>query len=366
MSARPRIALIGAGSMGANHARALARSPRCDLALVVDPDEAAGRRAAALQDAAWAPEPLLAGIDAVVVAAPTERHHAIALHVLDEGLPLLVEKPVCGSLEETEEVLERATARGVPLQCGLLERFNPAVLTVLAMLRDPLWVRAERHSAYAPRIRTGVAWDLLVHDVDLAVQVYGGAEPEAVTSRLGRFHPQSAPGAEDVAEALMGFGAGRSASVSASRVGQRKVRSLTIHELERVLEVDLLRRTVTAYRQTSVEFVDGGLRQQTVMEVPEVHGREPLLSQLDHFLDLVAGLVDADVERASVLPVHRIVSRVAAAGRDGERRRAADGGVPLTPAQRLPIEGAVIRPPEELPCVPPPRSSSSPLQTTRS
>jgi predicted dehydrogenase len=323
VSARPRIALVGAGSMGAHHARALAQSERCDLALVVDPDEATGRRAAALQDAAWAPELVVDGVDAVVLAAPTEQHHALALHVLDAGLPLLVEKPVCGSLSETEEVLERAAARGVPLQCGLLERFNPAVLTVVAMVRAPLWVRAERHSAYVPRIRTGVAWDLLVHDVDLAVQIYGGSEPEAVASRLGHFHPQSEPGAEDVAEALLGFGGGRAASISASRVGQRKVRTLEIHELDRVLEVDLLRRTVTAYRQTSVEFVDGGLRQQTVMEVPEIHGREPLLSQLDHFLDLVNGRVDADVERASILPVHRIVSRVAHAGQEGaERRRA--------------------------------------------
>ena len=318
---RPRIALLGAGSMGAHHARALAQSERCDLALVVDPDEAVGRRAAALQEARWVPEPELTGVDAVVLATPTEHHHELALHVLDAGLPLLIEKPVCASLQQTEEVVGLARERGIPLQCGLLERFNPAVLTVLEMVRDPLWIRAERHSPYAPRIRTGVAWDVLVHDVDLAIRLHGGAEPEAVSSRLGHFHPQSVPGAEDVAETLLGFAGGRGATISASRVGQRKVRSLEVHELDRVLEVDLLRRTVTAFRQSSVEYVEGSLRQQTVMEMPEVHGREPLLSQLEHFLDLVEGRVDAEAECLSILPVHRVVSRIAHAGSAGERRR---------------------------------------------
>jgi predicted dehydrogenase len=310
VSRGPRVALIGAGSMGSNHARVLAQSPRCELAVVVEPLEELGRRVAGLSGADWSPEPELSGVDAVVLAAPTEHHHAIALQVLDAGLPLLVEKPVCASLAETEQVLDRAARRGVPLQCGLLERFNPAVRTVLQMLREPLWVRAERHSPYTPRVRTGVAWDLLVHDVDLTVQVFGGAEPDVVTGRLGHFHPSSPVGAEDVAETLLGFSVGRSASISASRVGQRKVRSLHISELDRVLEVDLLRRTVTAYRQTSVDFIEGGLRQQMVMEVPDVVGGEPLGAQLDHFLDLVEGTSDPDAERASVLPVHRIIEGV--------------------------------------------------------
>ncbi len=315
MTARHRVALVGAGSMGANHARVLSQSDRCQLALVVDPHEETGRRAATASGARWMAELDIKDVDAVVLAAPTEQHHTLALDVLDAGLPLLVEKPVCASLAQTEEVLQRSREKDVPLQCGLLERYNPAVRTVLDMVREPLWVRAERHSSYAPRIKTGVSWDLLVHDVDLAVQVFGGAEPASISSRLGFFHPASLPGAEDVAEALVGFGDGRAASVSASRVGQRKVRTLQVHELDRVLEADLLRRTVTAYRQTSVEFVEGGLRQQMVMELPEVVGREPLSTQLDHFLDLVEGKVDAETERASVLPVHRIIERIVTEGR---------------------------------------------------
>lgn len=311
-----RIGLVGAGSMGANHARVVAASSSCELAVVVDPDEHRGRAIAETNASTWSRDLDGAGhLDAVIIAAATEYHRELALSVIGAGLPVLVEKPVCPSLKETEEVLTAAEAAGVPLMCGLLERYNPAVLTALAMVDEPLFVRAERHSPYAPRIRTGVAWDLLVHDVDLVVQLFGAQEPSAVSTEVGYFHPGSLAGAEDVVETSMRFQGGGMATVSASRIGQRKVRTLVIHEIDRMIEVDLLRRGVTAYRHASIEANrpgEAGYRQSTVIEVPEVLGREPLVTQLERFVQLVRGEVDADAERRSVLPAHRVVDGVLA------------------------------------------------------
>jgi predicted dehydrogenase len=158
-----------------------------------------------------------------------------------------------------------------------------------------------------------VAWDLLVHDVDLALQFLPGpvADIEAV---VGHFHPSSVAGAEDVVEALLRFESGAVASVSASRLSQRKERSLVVREIDRLIEVDLLRRDVTVYRHVSGEAAtsDGrGYRQQTIIEIPElVTSQEPLAAQLDRFLGLLAGTVDADEERASILPSHQVVARV--------------------------------------------------------
>lgn len=103
-----------------------------------------------------------------------------------------------------------------------------------------------------------MSWDLLVHDVDLAVHLIG-AEPTDVSAQLGFFHPASVAQAEDVAEATLGFANGAVAQISASRIGQHKVRSLTIHELDRLIEVDLLRRNLTVYRHVSEASVDDGL-----------------------------------------------------------------------------------------------------------
>jgi len=312
-----RVALVGSGSMGLNHARVIATGPTTTLAVVIDPSESAGRAAAERHGARWAPTlDALAGVDAAVVAASTEHHHALALPIIAAGLPLLIEKPVCPSLAQTREVVEASHAAGTPLQCGLLERFNPAVLTALRMLEAPCYIRAERHSPYAARIKTGVGWDLLVHDVDLVVRAFGGLAPDSIAVQVRAFHPESVPGAEDVVEATLGFGGGI-ASVSASRVGQRKVRSMVIQELDRMIEVDLLRRGVTAYRHTTIEgeVGHGGYRQMTEMEVPEILGVEPLVAQLAHFVDLIEGRVDADAERNSILPAHEVVDAVLAADR---------------------------------------------------
>jgi hypothetical protein len=77
--------------------------------------------------------------------------------------------------------------------------------------------------------------------------------------------------------------------------------------------VDLLRQAVTIYRHVGAEAAtdDGlGYRQQTIIEIPMMANLgEPLAAQLSHFLDLVEGTVDADAERAGILPAHRVVAR---------------------------------------------------------
>ena len=253
-----RVALVGSGSMGMNHARVIATSIEASLAVVIDPNRDVGTRAADRYGASWAPDlDALAGVDAAVLAAPTEFHFDLAMSIIEAGLPLLIEKPVCPSLEQTRLILAASEARGSVLMCGLLERFNPAVLAAMEMVDSPRYVRAERHSPYVPRVKTGVAWDLLVHDVDLVVRFLGGLPPEEVDVSIGHYHPLSLPTAEDVVETTLRFPQGEIASVSASRLGQRKVRSFVVHDIDRMIEIDLLRRGVTAYRHATIEGDEG-------------------------------------------------------------------------------------------------------------
>ncbi len=310
------LVLVGAGNMGSHHARVISQSANAELKYLVDPRESVGRAVAEKFGATWAPElPDLTGIDGVVVAAATEAHYPLAMQVLGQDTPLLVEKPVADSLLRTREIVELANAKDLPLMCGLLERYNPGVLTARSFMNEPLHINAVRHSPYAPRIKTGVAWDLLVHDVDLAINLAGSA-PKRVEARLGFFHPQSDHNAEDVAETTLDFQNGSIAQVSASRIGQRKIRTLSIYEIDRLIEVDLLRRDVTVYHHVSENSVDGegrGYRQQTVIEIPElVTSQEPLTAQFERFLSLIDGTADAAQERATILPSHEVIDKVVA------------------------------------------------------
>lgn len=310
------IALVGAGTMGSYHARVVSGSQRAKLARVIDGYQPSGEAVAERFGARWSAElGDLSGIDAVIVAASTEAHYDLAKQVLSQGTPLLIEKPVVNDFEKSREIVDLSAASGTPILCGLLERFNPAVMAARHLITSPVHVTATRHSPYAPRIKTGVAWDLLIHDVDLAIGLIG-SRPVATDGAIGHFHPQSLPHAEDVASATLSFTDGQVAQLSASRIGQRKERTMSVYELDRLIDIDLLRRNITVYRHVSIEAADLGglgLRQQTSIEIPEItNAREPLASQLDHFIDLIDGTADVDQERRSILPAHATINTLLA------------------------------------------------------
>jgi predicted dehydrogenase len=301
--------------MGTMHARVLAQSTECDFVQVVEPAAEAGRAIADRYGVRWAEDfDSLRGVDAVVVAAATEAHYDIATRVIELGRPLLVEKPLAPSYRQSEELVDVARRAGLPMVCGFLERFNPAVLTARRFVGNVVQINAVRHSPFAPRIRTGVATDLLIHDADLAIQFTGQA-PDAVKCSFGYFHQESKQNwAEDSADATMSFPNGALATVSASRISQRKIRQLSIMELDRLVELDLLRRDITVYRHLAVQPSSdgvGGFQQQTMIEIPTiVHSPEPLAAQLDHFLGLLAlgaGSAEVKAEWDAILPAHRVV-----------------------------------------------------------
>lgn len=298
--------------MGALHARVVAGHTDTKLVWVADPDVEIGPRVAERFGTKWIPKPDLGSVDAVIVAAPTQYHFELGMQVLESDIPLLLEKPLAASLEQSSSLVERASQRACPLMCGLLERFNPAVRTAAEIVDAPLRIATVRHSPYTQRITTGVGSDLLIHDLDLVLRLTGDY-PSSTHGHFGYFASTSAPGSEDVAEASLKFASGRIAVLSASRTSQHKVRTLSIAERHRLIEVDLLRQSITIYRHVDGARFDeeAGYSQQTIIEIPVVrHAGEPLQLQLEHFLRLLRGEVDRETELRSVLPPHRLLDEV--------------------------------------------------------
>jgi predicted dehydrogenase len=314
VAAIPRIALIGAGSMGSNHARVLAETDAAELAIVIDIEVERARQLADRFGCGFATDiEAAASCDAAVVATPTALHLPHTRELIDLGKPVLVEKPVTPSIETTRAIVTASERAGTPLMCGFVERFNPVVTTVLGMLADvPLHLVAMRHSPKTPSSTLSVALDLLIHDIDLVLRYMGDRPVRQVVSVA------TSPGTDmaEVADCILRFETGAVAMMSASRTSQRKVRTHVIETGDALYDVDLLRQDITVYQHRSHEAVyrDGlSYRAETVVDIPFVrHGGEPLGLQLRHFLRLIAGDVDVDLERASILPAHEVAALVEA------------------------------------------------------
>lgn len=313
MKHKPVIALIGAGAMGRNHARVIHGSDVAALGVIVDLDGAAADRLAA---AHWARASTdlngAFGADAAVVAASSTAHLEVVIPLLEQGIPTLVEKPLACEPADVDEILATAERLDVPVMCGFVERFNAAFRTAASVLDDvPTHVLTIRHSPPAPRIMTSVVTDLLLHDLDLVVQLFGDEQP--TVAGVGLHRPREAA-FDEIADCQLAFPNGL-ATLSADRTTQLKVRTMAIHCERQSVEVDLLRQNVTVYRNASHEMVQderrAAYRSATVVDIPFIrHSGEPLGLQLEHFVDLVRGLVDHTVERESIRPAHRLIAEI--------------------------------------------------------
>lgn len=306
-----RVAVAGLGVMGANHARVVATHGSTRLVAVCDiePERAAavGHRFGVPSFTSWEDLP---SCDAVIVATPTGEHGAVATALLNEGTPVLVEKPLSDDLDTVHLLLEISAARDVPLMCGFVERFNPAIRCARSLLDGPpIHLLATRHSPVTPRATASVVYDLLIHDLDSAIQLMG-PEVDAVDS-----HSWTGPGGVlELTDCTLGFDGGAVATLSASRMSQRKIRTLQITTATAQIEVDMLRHDVTVYRHRSHEQLDlegPTYRADTIIDIPFVqHLGEPLHLQVSHLVELVRGAADPAVERATLLAPHRIADEI--------------------------------------------------------
>jgi len=284
----PNLAIIGAGIMGANHARVARAIPDFTVTSVCDPDP---DRAATLAKAVGASytsdlDEALAGVDAVVLATPSETHGELGERVLRSGRDLLVEKPIATSVADARRLIDVAAAKDRILMIGHVERFNPAVTELLQLTEDPLSLEITRVGPYANRVLADVVLDLMIHDVDLARAVLGA---EIVEHRSMTRVVRS--GEQDLACALLLFDNGVVANVTASRISQNKIRRITLTQRANCVVADLLRQQVEIHRIEHSEYLsDGGVRyrQSGRVEIPFLsqHG-EPLMHELRHFADCV-------------------------------------------------------------------------------
>lgn len=229
MASMVRVAVLGVGSLGREHARVyaeLAREGLVELAGLYDVQPAA---AAAQAEKLGVPafpsvEAALAAADAVSVVTPTVTHHALARQALEAGRHVLVEKPMTDSAAQAADLVERAGARGLVLQVGHIERFNPVFRYLEEACTQPRFIECHRLSPFPKRSTDiGVVLDLMIHDLDVILAFV--KSPLAAVEAVG-IPVLSA--SEDIANARLRFADGCVANLTASRISPERMRKIRV------------------------------------------------------------------------------------------------------------------------------------------
>lgn len=302
--------MAGLGHLGTLHAKAWKRIEGVELVGGYDPDPVACARATEELGLRTHESlaPLLAGLDALSIAAPTPAHHEVARASLARGIATLVEKPMAHTPEEGESILALARAQGVALTVGQIERMNPAVRAALPFLRAPRFIEAHRLAPPVPRgIDVDVILDLMIHDLDLALL--------ATRSRVVDVQAVGVPVVTqhiDIANARITFESGCVANITASRISREKVRKIRFFEASEYLSIDCLNRTVEAFQLEPAGSGDPEAHWLArIRPLPiAVSNDDPLEMELRHFLALRADPARSWAESETALEALRVADRV--------------------------------------------------------
>lgn len=244
--ARRKVSLIGVGKLGSYHCNNLSQLDEAELVGVFDTDETQRHQVAEKFScrAFSSEQEAIAAADVIGVIVPTSYHMDVVCHVLESGKPVFVEKPIAGSIEDAEKIVELATAKNIPVQVGHIERFNPAIRALDSFNLKPLFIESHRLAPFDPRgTDVAVILDLMIHDIDIILSL--------VKSPVSAIHANGVAIVSDevdIANARIEFDNGAVANVTASRISQRKMRKMRIFQQDAYVSIDFLQRLTELFR----------------------------------------------------------------------------------------------------------------------
>ena len=318
-----RVGVIGVGNMGQHHTRVLSRLKDVELVGVSDVNVELGLDTASKYRVRFFEDyhSLMEHVDAVCVAVPTRLHHTVGMDCLTSGIHVLIEKPIAASIAEAESLVNAAAESNCILQVGHIERFNPAFQELHNVLRteEVLALEARRMSPYSDRANdVSVVLDLMIHDIDLLLELAGSA-----VVKLSASGSRSAnSGYLDYVTATLGFANGVVATLTASKVTHRKIRTISAHCRDSLTEADFLNNEILINRQTHANTMTNYgqvlYRQDGLIEKVYTSNIEPLHAELEHFVSCVRGGEQPSVGGEQALKALRLASLIEQMALDGK------------------------------------------------
>ncbi|HUG10824.1 MAG TPA: Gfo/Idh/MocA family oxidoreductase [Opitutaceae bacterium] len=296
-TAKVKCGVAGVGSLGQHHARIYSSLPGAEFVGIYERDakraaEIAGKHGCKVFDSL---EALGAACDAVSVVVPTDLHAQVALPLLAQGCHLLIEKPLCASLEEAEQVLAAAQAANRLVHVGHIEHFNPVMSFLEKHISHPGYITTERLAPYTTRgTEVGVVLDLMIHDIGIVLALV-----KSPIRKIDSVGISVLSKTEDIANARIEFESGCVANLSASRMSLKKNREIRVFQDNAYLSLDFMNQKGHLVKKS--DLIAYGLKLKVglakagdassipVNEIPIEKG-EPLAIELAHFVDSVARL----------------------------------------------------------------------------
>ncbi len=240
------LGIIGVGHLGSIHAKLAAHSEKINLVGVFDLDR---ERAETVARDCQVPsfqelQQLLRKSRAVSIVVPTSEHHSVAMQALESGCHIFLEKPIASSVEQARSIVDQARQKGLKIQVGHIERFNPAMLAVRNYPLKPMFIEAHRLCRFNPRgCDVSVVLDLMIHDLDLILYMvkspvtHVDACGVAVVSRE-----------EDIANVRLKFAGGCVANITSSRIALNPMRRMRLFQQNQYIALDFMDKKAEIFK----------------------------------------------------------------------------------------------------------------------
>ncbi len=281
MGERIKVGVVGVGYLGRFHMEKYARMEEVELVGFADIDaEKIFKFSKEFKcQGFYDYKELFNRVRAVSIAVPTSIHYEIAKDFLLNGIDVLVEKPITTEVGKAEELIELSEKKGLILQVGHLERFNPAFISAKDFIKNPMFIESDRLAPFIERgIDVDVILDLMTHDIDIILSF--------VNSRIKRINSVGVPVITpniDIANARIEFENGCVANLTASRVSRERLRKTRIFQPDSYISIDYINKDVTILKK-----VERGEGLPEIMEEKIVPPKtDPLENELKAFIDSV-------------------------------------------------------------------------------
>lgn len=320
MTKNIKVAVIGAGMMGKNHMKTYKSLNGVELVGVYDIFPEAAKAAAETFGirAFSSMEEVAENVEAVSIVTTSVTHADVGEFFLNKGIHCMMEKPLACTEEECQRLISAAAKNNVVLLVGHIERFNPAVEQMGKLLSDTSKIRsltAQRMSAASGRITdVDVSMDLMIHDVEVIQSL---VKSPVVNIQAASVKTKESPMGKDYITALLEFENGATANITASRITQARVRTLTVTTDTNYIDMDFINQSINVHSQGRMPYVNPenipewmnyGLKGS--VEQLFIPTNQPLSAELNHFLSCVRGEATPRISGQNALDALRVIWKI--------------------------------------------------------